>query len=42
MAALVAAIHEHLDKRSVWMAGTSPAMTKNKEELQTNMRELPS
>ncbi|HUJ04224.1 MAG TPA: hypothetical protein VLW75_11330, partial [Rhizomicrobium sp.] len=27
MAALVAAIHKHPDRRSVWMAGTGPAMT---------------
>jgi hypothetical protein len=27
MAALVAAIHKHRPSGSVWMAGTSPAMT---------------
>jgi hypothetical protein len=42
MAALVAAIHDHTAKRSGWMAGTSPAMTMNKEELQIDMRELPA
>ena len=34
MAALVAATHEHLSRRSVWVAGTSPAMTFEEMGLQ--------